>query len=138
MEEVATESFRALASQGTGWLLFCIACAVAALLFRELLKTKESLLSIQKDCQTATEVIWRERLEEKEQALTVLHAGTVTNQKLAENLAAARQASDLVAQLITQMDQGQKVNDTHWRHWATATERTLADILTIVRDRRPG
>jgi PleD family two-component response regulator len=107
-------------------------------LVRELLKNKESLLSIQKDCQTATEVIWRERLEEKEQALTVLHAGTVTNQKLAENLAAARQASDLVAQLITQMDQGQKVNDTHWRHWATATERTLADILTIVRDRRPG
>jgi hypothetical protein len=137
MEAIATGAFKALAGQGTGWLLFCIASAVAALLFRELLKAKSDLLTVQQNAQAATEVVWRERLTEKEAALTIIHAGTMTNQRLAENLLAAKQANEAVALLVQQMDQGMKSNDTHWKLWAAGTERTLDDILNALSRKGP-
>jgi PleD family two-component response regulator len=138
MENIATEGFRTLAAQGTGWLLFCIAVAGGIWLFKSLLQAKSDLLTTQQAAQAATEIIWRERLVEKEAALTLIHAGTLTNQKLAENLEAAREANEALATLVQQIDRDMKVNDTHWKAWAASTDKCFLEIMRLLNERSRG
>lgn len=136
MESLATETFRTLATQGTGWLLFVLVSVGLILAVRELLKAKDDCRTIQEAAQKATELAWRERLQEREQSLTAMNAQTAANTKLAETLQSMRPVNDALGQLVQQMDRDLRVNDTHWRAWSANIDRILQDILNRL-DRRP-
>lgn len=112
MDSLIPEGIRALASQGTGWLLFCFSSAGAYVLLRLLLKSKQ-------DCMDLSETLHEKRLEEAKlfaaamnstaTALTDLH-NSMDQRTLSLNslVALGTQTERSVGELLRRMEELQR------------------------------
>lgn len=82
--DLIPEGIRALAAQGTGWLLFCFAMAACSWLFRRLLKVLD------------------DRIEEAKAVVLALRVSGEASAELAQSIRDRTAAFELLSALVTQ------------------------------------
>lgn len=110
MESLIPEGIRQLATQGTGWVLFCFAMGALFWTFRKLL------------------VLMDARGEEKSSMVLALREGAEANADLARSIRDRTGAFEALSVLVTQLSRDYASNNERWRERVGGMEKTLDEI----------
>lgn len=139
MDALAAELFRALALQGTGWLLFCLAAIAGVLIFRKLLEVQATSVENMKEAEKLRQDLQEKRIIEAKETVVVLHEGAAANQKLAESVGVRTETLNRVVELQMAIEKDIESNNTNWKLRVDALDKGIEEIRRLMVDckRRP-
>lgn len=139
MDVLATELFRALALQGTGWLLFCLSVIAGVLIFRKLLEVQATAIENMKEAERLRQDLQEKRLVEAKETVNVLHEGAAANSKLAESVGVRTETLNRIVELQMAIEKDIESNNANWKLRVDALDRGIEEIRRIMVDdkRRP-
>lgn len=139
MDVLATELFRALALQGTGWLLFCLSVIAGVLIFRKLLEVQATAIENMKEAERLRQDLQEKRLVEAKETVNVLHEGAAANSKLAESVGVRTETLNRIVELQMAIEKDIESNNANWKLRVDALDKGIEEIRRIMVDdkRRP-
>jgi hypothetical protein len=139
VDVLATELFRALALQGTGWLLFCLSVIAGVLIFRKLLEVQATAIENMKEAERLRQDLQEKRLVEAKETVNVLHEGAAANSKLAESVGVRTETLNRIVELQMAIEKDIESNNANWKLRVDALDKGIEEIRRIMVDdkRRP-
>jgi hypothetical protein len=134
VEALGTELVRALALQGTGWLLFCLATIAGVLIFRKLLEVQATSVENIKEADKLRQDLQEKRIVEAKETVAVLHEGAQANQKLADSVGVRTETLNRVVELQMAIEKDIENNNANWQLRMAALDKAFAEIRQLMVD----
>lgn len=134
MEALGTELVRALALQGTGWLLFCLATIAGVLIFRKLLEVQATSVENIKEADKLRQDLQEKRIVEAKETVAVLHEGAQANQKLADSVGVRTETLNRVVELQMAIEKDIENNNANWQLRMAALDKAVDEIRRLMVD----
>jgi hypothetical protein len=133
VEGVFTEAFKSLASQGTGWLLFVLACGVIIWLTNRLLNAQQA-------CDVIRETLNEKRIAEARETISALNNSSQSNAELARNIDTRTKALETLTQVVSQMERTSQSVQTYWQGRTDEMNRKIDNVISRLEElqRRPA
>ena len=140
MENLAAELIRSLASQGTGYILFCLSTTAGVLIFRKLLEVQATSIENMKEADRLRQELQEKRIIEAKETVNVLHEGAAANQKLAESVGVRTETLNRVVELQMAIEKDIENNNENWQLRVVALDKAIAEIRQLIVDslRKPS
>lgn len=131
MTDLLPEGIRALATQGTGWLLFCFACGAVVWLFRLLQASQATCAQQQRD-------LSEKRIEEARQTVTAMAAHAQAQIDLVESMRDRTEVLRSLDQNVTQLRRDTDAYQGRWQDRVIGWERSLEEALRRLEELQRG
>jgi hypothetical protein len=102
---LGSELIKQLASQGTGWLLFSLACVVAYIFYQRQQAALENCASLTQRAGDLRDQLQEKRVEEARGYIKVFAEGTAANEKLAQAITVRTETLQAVSAAVLQTQQ---------------------------------
>jgi hypothetical protein len=127
MDAFIPQGLRDLAGQGTGWLVACLLACAFAWAMRELLRSKQTCMDMQKECSDARDTSHEKRIAEATTIAIALRSSAEANVLLAQSMKEPVAALHNLAQLINQLLRDTETRRPMWLGELDAIKRGLAE-----------
>jgi len=133
-ESLAAELIKSLASQGTGYILFCISAIAGALIFRKLLEVQATSIENMKEADRLRQELQEKRIIEAKETVGVLHEGAQANQKLAESVGIRTETLNRVVELQMAIEKDIEGNNENWQRRVDALDKNVGELRQLIID----
>lgn len=134
MESLAYELIKSLASQGTGYILFCLSTIAGVLIFRKLLEVQATSIENMKDADRLRQELQEKRIIEAKETVGVLHEGAQANQRLAESVGVRTETLNRVVELQMAIERDIENNNENWQLRVAAIDKGMSELRQLVID----
>ena len=136
MENLAAELIKSLASQGTGYILFCLSTVAGVLIFRKLLEVQATSIENMKEADRLRQELQEKRIIEAKETVNVLHEGAQANQKLAESVGVRTETLNRVVELQMAIEKDIENNNDNWQLRVAALDKGVELLSKAISELR--